>query len=75
MTEGSTAPPSPSLHCQAFVIDGLTRESFYHLSPDAPPASGRPLVLFFHGDGSSCTLAVTGSVDIIGDAVGYYAIA
>jgi len=44
---------SPAITCNQLPVDGLQRKIYYHVSSQPAPAGGRPLVLWFHGDGGS----------------------
>ncbi len=44
---------SGSRICTQLTVGGTTRKFFTHRSPQLSPATGRPVVLFFHGDGGS----------------------
>lgn len=44
---------SPAITCRQVTVGGLTRKFFYHQSTAPAPAAGRPVVLFFHGDGGT----------------------
>ena len=47
-TAGST-----NITCRQLTVGGLTRKFFYHVPTTAAPAAGRPVVLYFHGDGGT----------------------
>ena len=42
-----------TLVCNEITVNGSARRFFTHKSAEVPPATGRPVVLFFHGDGGS----------------------
>jgi len=42
---------SAALVCRQVTVGGVTRKVFAHVPTTAAPAAGRPVVLFFHGDG------------------------
>lgn len=61
-TTTTTAPPpasqpcsssSTAIVCHQISVGGLTRTFYVHQSPQPAPAAGRPLVLWFHGDGGT----------------------
>jgi poly(3-hydroxybutyrate) depolymerase len=60
-TTTTTAPPigqpcssnTPNLVCTQFPVGSLTRKIYAHVSSQPTPAAGRPVVLFFHGDGGT----------------------
>jgi poly(3-hydroxybutyrate) depolymerase len=47
------ASSSPAITCSQFTVDGLPRKIYAHVSAQPAPAGGRPLVLWFHGDGGT----------------------
>ncbi len=47
------ASSSAAIVCTQLPVGGLTRKIYYHLPSQTAPAAGRPLVLFFHGDGGT----------------------
>ena len=44
---------STAITCRQLTVGGLTRKFYYHVPATPAPATGRPVVLYFHGDGGT----------------------